>query len=721
MAALDFPSSPTTGDQYVGDNGAIYVFDTNRWKLFTPQVNLAETVMVEVFTASGTWVKPSGLIYAEIDVVGGGGGGGGGSSVNGSVGSGGGSGGYARATILASDLGATETVTVGAGGTGGSFGNGSVGGTTTFTRTTGDNLVANGGEVGAGRTSPSSVSNGGAGGTATGGDINIEGRTALSVPGLGSTGNVGGKGADGFLGSGGLGAAASAGGAGAGFGAGGGGGRRTGGGVNGAGGAGAAGVVIVTSHIAAPRAAAGLLVTGGVGQSVLFTANTTDATQTDMTYAGDGNFVIPAQTAVGFEAYITARDTGSDDAKAWTVKGLIARDNANNTAIVGSVVKEIIAEDSGASDWDVTIEADDTSELLEIKVTGEAATTISWRATMMFNSDNGNLSVGVTNTDDIGVLQIVEGTPHTTYGTTTATFNFDDTIPQNTEGTDTIGGVTLPSVTITPKSEFSRLVIEASVPISVDNAGSATYGIAVFQDSTADAIAAMAGAGEQSLVENVILRHEMVSGTTSATTFSLRVGSNGTIAVNGTAIARLFGGVMATRIRVTEYLADNQILSNTILQTGALVQEIEATPHTAYGSTSANVAFDNSIPQNTEGANSIGGVTLPTLTITPTNANNRLVIESSYEGQTSVAAAMTLALYQDDIASAIAVGSTGTAAGFQTQVIMNHEMVAGTTDPITFSTRVAANAGTLYVHGSSSNRIYGGISAMRLRVREIKA
>jgi hypothetical protein len=96
------------------------------------------------YTAGATWTKPSGLIMVEVVCVGGGGGGGsGGTSAAGIAARGGGGGGGACATwanLLASSLGATETITIGAGGTGGTGlsgsnalgGTGGAGGDTTF-------------------------------------------------------------------------------------------------------------------------------------------------------------------------------------------------------------------------------------------------------------------------------------------------------------------------------------------------------------------------------------------------------------------------------------------------------------------------------------------------------------------------------------------------------------------------------------------------------------
>lgn len=90
----------------------------------------------QVFTATGTWTKPSGFsakAVAMIEVIGGGGGGG--RAGNGSGGgTGGGGGGRAIRRVLLSALGSTESVTVGAGGLGGTSPNtnGGNGGNSSF-------------------------------------------------------------------------------------------------------------------------------------------------------------------------------------------------------------------------------------------------------------------------------------------------------------------------------------------------------------------------------------------------------------------------------------------------------------------------------------------------------------------------------------------------------------------------------------------------------------
>ena len=124
----------------------------------------------------------------------------------------------------------------------------------------------------------------------------------------------------------------------------------------------------------------------------------------------------------------------------------------------------------------------------------------------------------------------------------------DDTIPQNTEGTEFL------SLAITPTSASNKLLIIADVcggsGMSSGNAA------ALFQDSTAGALAVMAHTRpDTSNPFSITLMHTMTAGTTSSTTFKIRAGGNGagTFTFNGKSSARQYGGVYASGIRIIEY------------------------------------------------------------------------------------------------------------------------------------------------------------------------
>jgi hypothetical protein len=126
----------------------------------------------------------------------------------------------------------------------------------------------------------------------------------------------------------------------------------------------------------------------------------------------------------------------------------------------------------------------------------------------------------------------------------------DDTIPQNTEGDQYM------SLAITPKSAASTLVIEVVFNYSESSPDAVTA--ALFQDSTANALAAAAGYVPSigDVPNQINFTHVMTAGTTSSTTFKVRAGPNsvGTVTFNGLASARKLGGVMASSIVIREIM-----------------------------------------------------------------------------------------------------------------------------------------------------------------------
>ncbi len=147
-----------------------------------------------------------------------------------------------------------------------------------------------------------------------------------------------------------------------------------------------------------------------------------------------------------------------------------------------------------------------------------------------------------------GVVVQVKNTQTGAVATGTTVIPVDDTIPQNTEGDEYM------TLAITPTSATNTLKIEVRLFASSANATNWMTG-ALFQDSTADAIAVGAAFNTTATSFNpVIITHYMVAGTTSATTFKVRAGANGagTTTFNGQSTARRFGGRLASSITISE-------------------------------------------------------------------------------------------------------------------------------------------------------------------------
>lgn len=156
----------------------------------------------------------------------------------------------------------------------------------------------------------------------------------------------------------------------------------------------------------------------------------------------------------------------------------------------------------------------------------------------------------ITNSQ-IGIGQVAQivSTNYSAVNTTTTLIPFDDTIPQITEGGEFM------TQAITPKSATNILLIEALLMVSPSVTAYVTG--ALFQDATANAIAANAATPVGAYAFPVVIRHSMVAGTVSSTTFRVRAGiqTAGTTTFNGLTSARLFGAITKSNIKITEYKA----------------------------------------------------------------------------------------------------------------------------------------------------------------------
>ena len=124
-----------------------------------------------------------------------------------------------------------------------------------------------------------------------------------------------------------------------------------------------------------------------------------------------------------------------------------------------------------------------------------------------------------------------------------------DTIPQSGEGNEVM------TLAITPTNSSNKLRIEVDIATYANSATGQLTTAALFQDSTAGALASAVHTEAAAGFNNSFgVSHYMTAGTTSSTTFKVRLGSHqaGTISFNGTNATRQMGGLLSSSITITE-------------------------------------------------------------------------------------------------------------------------------------------------------------------------
>lgn len=130
--------------------------------------------------------------------------------------------------------------------------------------------------------------------------------------------------------------------------------------------------------------------------------------------------------------------------------------------------------------------------------------------------------------------------------------------------------------------------------------------------------------------------------------------------------------------------------------------------------TTSTIPIDDTIPQNTEGAE------VMTLSITPTSSASKLRIDVTLVMGCDASGVHTVALFKDSDADAIAAVFTGALSANVSHVTnFTHFMDAGTTSAITFKVRGGIdNAGTTVFNGRGTSRQMGGVCASSITITE---
>jgi len=257
------------------------------------------------------------------------------------------------------------------------------------------------------------------------------------------------------------------------------------------------------------------LSTNGAVTYTITNANTGSSAYAMLKAASDAGNVYIQQfsTAGGGEAYLYGSPSGGLVVGVSTATGIKLKTNALTRFTAGS-----------AGQWGIGTSPDYGTLGQSFKSGGTGAAP-SWGTAIaqVVNYQTGAVATGTTNL------------PH------------DDTIPQNTEGDEYM------TLAITPKATTNKLKIEVVFQGTLNI--NEMMSIALFQDTTANAIAAVSKNIRLAACPAVVtFTHYMSAGTTSATTFKVRAGgqAGATLTFNGLAGGRIFGGVGASSITITE-------------------------------------------------------------------------------------------------------------------------------------------------------------------------
>ena len=146
---------------------------------------------------------------------------------------------------------------------------------------------------------------------------------------------------------------------------------------------------------------------------------------------------------------------------------------------------------------------------------------------------------------------------------------------------------------------------------------------------------------------------------------------------------------------------------------GVVVQKKSSTTSTSTSTTTV-IPFDNTIPQNTEGASC--GLDL---VYTPLDAANILYIDVSGFMGASVAMQTTLALFQDSTADALNATADTCNVGWSIERNLSYKMVAGTTSATTFKARFGSDTGTAYWMRYSGSDLYSTAKLGIMTITEV--
>lgn len=194
------------------------------------------------------------------------------------------------------------------------------------------------------------------------------------------------------------------------------------------------------------------------------------------------------------------------------------------------------------------------------------------------------------------------------------------------------------------------------------------------------------------------------------------------------ALSKLATGALPAAITVASAnLVDGTIATADIANAAVTAPKLQngVTLQTVYAQTTDYVAIggliplDNTKPQNTEGDEVLAA------TITPSSATSKILVQASLTGTLgNTAGTMTVALFKDSAADALAASWVSGSSGFGLTIPFAYQDAPNTTSAVTYKIRLGypgTGSGLYLNRGVLGAAIYNGTMTSSMTLTEIKA
>ena len=184
------------------------------------------------------------------------------------------------------------------------------------------------------------------------------------------------------------------------------------------------------------------------------------------------------------------------------------------------------------------------------------------------------------------------------------------------------------------------------------------------------------------------------------------------------ALSKLATGALPAAITVASANLANAAVTAPKLQNGVTLQTVYAQT-TSLIEIVGVIPADNTKPQNTEGDQVLAA------TITPSSATSKILVQASLTGTLGNAAGtITVALFKDSAADALAASWVSGSSGFGLTIPFAYQDAPNTTSAVTYKIRLGypgTGSGLYLNRGALGAAIYNGTMTSTMTLTEIKA